>query len=351
MLPHFCILLLSSKPFYLNPMPVLYLKHKDIDLEQWNIVVEQSPQRQVYAMSWYLDVVSPGWEGVVETDAAGRYKTVMPVTWRRKLGMPYVQQPLFCQQLGVYSLDESIAEVTYQAFTKEIYQRFRYVVDYNFNTDNQLPALLLPEVQVEHTLTLYLNLCRSYEQLCQGYSRDRKMNLKRAQKAALQLMESNDIEPLIQFFQEETEARIYGGVAAGAYDMLRQLYQVLREKGVGKLYYTIDEQGRKNSGCLFIIWGGRIVYIFNASPRHGRKQNGRTLLINHMIQQYAGQEVLFDFESPDEREPDILHFYKSFGPKVKPIPVLKYNRLPKGVKLVREARMRLVRKLRGQAGT
>ena len=331
-------------------MPVLYLKHSDIDLEQWDAVVAHSPQRQVYAMSWYLNVVSPGWEGVVETDGAGAYITVMPVPWQSKLAIRYVQQPLFCQQLGVYSLEASIAEVTYQAFTQEVYQRFRYVVGYNFNTDNILPKPLLPEVQQGQTLTLYLNLCSSYKQLYQNYTRDRKMNLKRAQKAGLQLEESKDIEPLIRFFREETEGRIYGGVAAEAYEMLRKLHQVLRRKGIAKLYYTTDRQGRKNGGCLFIIWGGRIVYIFNAAPQHGRKQNGRTLIIDHMIQKHAGQEVLFDFESPDEGEQDILHFYKSFGPAVKPIPVLKYNRLPGGIKLLREVRMRLVRKLKGQAG-
>lgn len=331
-------------------MPILYLRHTDIDLEQWDAVVAGSPQRQVYAMSWYLDVVSPEWDGVVEADTAGKYRTVMPVPWRRKLGMRYVQQPSFCQQLGIYSLEEKIAEATYQAFTQEVYRHFRYVVGYNFNTGNLLPPLLLPEVQVEHTVTLYLNLHGSYEQLCKRYTKDRKVNLRRAQKAGLQLRESDDIEPLIQFFKEETADRIYGGVAAGAYEVLRQLYQVLREKDVAKLLYTTDREERKNSGCLFIFWGGRIVYIFNAAPQHGRKQNGRTLMIDHMIREHAGQEVVFDFESPDEREQDILHFYKSFGPEVTPIPLLKYNRLPKGIQLVREARMQLVRKLRGQAG-
>jgi hypothetical protein len=329
-------------------MRVLYLKHNDIDLKQWDAVVEQSPQRQVYAISWYLDVVAPEWEAVVELDVAGAYKTVMPVPWQRKLGMRYIQQPLFCQQLGIYSLAEDITKATYQAFVQEIYRRCKYVAGYNFNTDNTLPGLL-PEVQVGHTFTLYLHLNHSYAQLHQNYTRDRKMNLKRAHKAGLQLTESVDIEPLIQFFKEETAGRIYGGVAEEAYIMLRQLYQVLQEKGVARLYYTTDSEGRQNSGCLFIIWGGRIVYIFNAAPQHGRKQNGRTLILDHMIREYAGQEMLFDFESPDDREPDIVHFYKSFGPEVKPIPVLQYNRLPKGVRFIREARIRLVRKLRGFA--
>ena len=330
-------------------MPVLYLKHHDIDRTQWDAVVELSRQRQVYAMSWYLDVVAPGWDAVVELDASGVYTAVMPVPWRSKLGIRYIQQPLFCQQLGIYSLAKIIPEATYIAFVEELYRRFRYVASYNFNTANQLPAVLPPAIKPIQTLTLYLSLDKDYSQLYQGYTRDRRMNLKRAQKAGLTLEESGDIEPIIHFFREETAGRIYGGVAAKAYALLRQLYQVLQEKGVARLCYTTDSQGRKNSGCLFIVWGGHIVYIFNAAPQHGRKQNGRTLLIDHLIREYAGQEMVFDFESPDEKEPDILHFYQSFGPEAKPIPVLQYNRLPKGVRFIREARMRLVRKLRGLA--
>ena len=330
-------------------MPVLYLKHPDIDRTQWDAVVERSRQRQVYAMSWYLDVVAPGWEAVVELDAAGLYITVMPVPWRSRFGIRYIQQPLFCQQLGSYSLAETVAEVAYIAFAQEVYQNFRYVSGYHFNTANKLPAGLPPDVYISQTLTLYLPLSKPYEQLYQGYTRDRKMNLKRAQKAELAIEESGDIEPVIRFFREQAAGRIYGGVSEEAYMQLRQLYRVLRQRGIARLLYTTDAEGRRNSGCLFMIWGGHIVYIFNAATQLGRKQNGRTLLIDHIIQEYAGQEMLLDFESPNEREQDILHFYKSFGPEAKPIPVLRYNRLPSGVRYIKEVRMRLVRKRRGLA--
>ena len=326
-------------------MAIRYLRYHDIDLTQWDAVVEQSRQRQVYAMSWYLSAVSPGWDAVVELGADGVYIAVMPLPWRRKLGIRYIKQPLFCQQLGIYSLTETIAEATYMAFVQEVCERFRFVAGYNFNTANQLPAA----VPSNQTLTLYLSLNKEYGQLYQGYTRDRKLNLNRALKAGLAIEESTDIEPLIQFFREETADRIYGGVAAEAYSQLRQLYRVLRQKGIARLCYTTDSQGRKNSGCLFVIWGGHIVYLFNAAPQHGRKQNGRTLLIDHMIREYAGQEMVFDFESPGEAEADILHFYRSFGPETKPIPVLQYNRLPKGIRFIREVRMRLVRKRRGLA--
>ncbi|MBC5994927.1 GNAT family N-acetyltransferase [Pontibacter cellulosilyticus] len=322
---------------------IQYLQHHKIDKSQWDVLIEKSEQGQVYALSWYLDVVAPNWEAVVELNKAGKYKTVMPIPWRTKLGIRYVLQPLFCQQLGIYSLKESIVAATYQKFWAEVQQRFRYVVGYQFNTDNQLP----PQLEQEYTYTLYLDLNKPYQEIKQHYTRDRKLNLKRSQNAGLLLHQSNNLEPLIQFFKDETADKIYGGVSEKAYMLLRQLYEALQERGLAQLYYTVDAGGRENAGCLFTVWRNRIVYIFNAAPSHGRKQNGRTLILDHIIQKYATQKFILDFESPDDREPDIVHFYRSFGSQTMLIPVLKYNRLPKSIKWIRELRMRLVQRLRG----
>ncbi|MDX5422037.1 MAG: GNAT family N-acetyltransferase [Hymenobacteraceae bacterium] len=326
-------------------MSIVYLTHREIDKTQWDSVVEQSCQRQVYAMSWYLDVVSPGWEAVVALSQEGGYQMVMPVPCRRKLGLRYIQQPFYCQQLGVYSA-EKVCKAVYEAFIAELHRKFRYVINLAFNTDNQLPPAM-PAVQVGHTATHYLDLSPGYERIFQSYTRDRKMNLRRAHKAQLSIVESDDIEPLIDFFKQDAAGRVFGGVSEGAYRLLRKLHQVLRSKGVARLLYTEDQAGRKNAGCLFMVWGGRVVYIFNAAPRHSRKQNGRTLLLDYMIQRYAGQPYTLDFESPDATEEAIVSFYKSFGATAMPIPVLHYNRLPQGIKKVRELRMRLVRKLKG----
>ncbi|MHA6249467.1 GNAT family N-acetyltransferase [Pontibacter sp. CAU 1760] len=326
-------------------MAVLYLQHNAIDKAKWDALVMQSRQRQVYAMSWYLDAVAAGWEALVETDLAGDYRNVMPVPWKRKLGIRYVQQPLFCQQLGIYSSAGVVPEAIFHAFLQELYQRFRYVINLHFNVANPLPDGLSPNLPFSYTATHYLPLHKPYAQLQSAYTRDRKLNLKRACKAGLTIQESSDIEPLIQFFKQETAGQIYGGVAAVAYQQLRALYQVLQERGMARLYYTLDRQGRLNSGCLFVIWQGYIIYLFNAAPQHGRKQNGRTLIIDHVIRQYAGQEMILDFESPVEEQEAIVHFYESFGPEAMPIPVLRYNQLPTGIRQIRDVRMRLVQKL------
>jgi len=329
-------------------MNIVYLLHHQIFKAEWDELIDSSPQRQVYAMSWYLDVVAPGWEAVVELDLQRNYKTVMPIPWHRKLGMRYIQQPLYCQQLGVYSTQASIDPALYTALIGEIYKRFRYVINLAFNGANLLAAKLpLAGVQVHYTATHYLDLSVGYKHLFQMYTYDRKMNLKRAHRSQLSIIESDDLAPLIAFFKEFAAGKIYGGVSEGAYAQLRQLHQVLQQKKVAKLLYTVDETGRLNGGGLFVVWSGRIVYLFNAAPAFGRKQNGRTLLLDYMIQQYAGQEYTFDFESPDAGETSIVSFYESFGARAVPIPVLRYNCLPLGIRIMRELRMKLVRRLKG----
>lgn len=327
-------------------MNVQYLAHTCINKPEWDALITQSPQRQVYALSWYLDVVAPDWDAVVMLDEQGKYKAVMPVPWRKKLGIRYVQQPLFCQQLGIYTSAESINEAIFRQFLAVLHHKYLYIISLGFNTDNTV-LLQLGQEGVSRNYTLYLDLTVGYEQLYRSYTRDRKMNLKRAQKAQLQIIESNNLEPLISFFKEETANRIYGGVAEDAYEQLRQLYQQLTQRGLCSLLYTSDAAGLKNAGCLFIIWQGKIIYIYNAAAGFGRKLNGRTLLLDHIIRKYSGQPYVLDFESPDDAEPDIVHFYKSFGTYEAAIPLLHYNHLPKSIKWVREVRMRLVRTLRG----
>jgi len=53
----------------------------------------------VYGCSWYLDIVCPEWEALVQDD----YEAIFPLTCNRKFGIRYLYQPFFTQQLGIFS--------------------------------------------------------------------------------------------------------------------------------------------------------------------------------------------------------------------------------------------------------
>ncbi|MEI7803415.1 MAG: hypothetical protein WCI97_12250, partial [Bacteroidota bacterium] len=76
-----------------------YLKHAEIDKTKWDHCVKNSINHLPYCYSWYLDVVSPGWEALI----SGAYKYIFPLTHRRKARINYLYQPYFTQQLGLFS--------------------------------------------------------------------------------------------------------------------------------------------------------------------------------------------------------------------------------------------------------
>ncbi|MDX5437987.1 MAG: GNAT family N-acetyltransferase, partial [Pontibacter sp.] len=285
-------------------MPQL-LQHSQLNKAAWDACVDASAQRQVYALSWFLDVVAPGWRAFVEEEE-GQYVTVMPLPGILKMGFPYLSQPYHTHQLGVFTTARSSNGIQEKLLELTV-KRYKFIHNYRFNSGN---TDSLEKLQHRYDLvaryTRYLKLDKPYTQLYKGYTRDRKMNLKRAQRANLRMFESNDIEPLIQHFKKHIEHKVVGGVSEHTYQMLRDLFKVMKERGVAQLIYTTagDEV---NAGCLFFKYNNIISYAFNSADSEGRVANGRTLVLDEIIRQHAGSDYTLDFESPMIEQ--IEHFY------------------------------------------
>ena len=98
---------------------IQYLTHNQINLNKWDATVAECGN--IYAYSWYLDIVRPGWDALVEDD----YQSVMPLTGGKKFGVNYLFQPYFAQQLGVFSKQSLTPEKT-EAFLKAIPSKYRF---------------------------------------------------------------------------------------------------------------------------------------------------------------------------------------------------------------------------------
>ena len=285
-----------------------FLARSEIDTVSWDACVAVSAQQIVYGYSWYLDAVLPGpdwkWIGLVIPDNAGVYRAVMPVPLRRRFGIWVVHQPLFCQFSGVFSPDQTPDPTP---FLRDIQQRYHYG---SILCLRPYPHPLLNFDIVRQRTTHLLDLSVGYETIVRHYTRDRKLNLRRAMKHGWSVTDSTDPEPLLTLFRDHHADGIDGGVGEWAYVILRRLVQTLQERGLATLRYALTD-GRIEAGALFAQEGNRIIYLFNAASETGRRGNARTLLIDQIIRANAGKPVLFDFESPEKKS--IVDFYRSFG--------------------------------------
>jgi hypothetical protein len=323
---------------------VKYLQHSQINKEKWDTCIEQSPQAVIYAHAFYLDIVSPFWEAIVEEEN-GNYLTVMPLTWRKKYGITFLHQPIFCQQLGLFSIAKEISMEKIGQFFHLLFETYPFIPRYQWNVHNTRifknlhqkdfvnlsgESIFLQKFSHKHLTfftTHHLSLSQPYSVLYQNYSKDRKMNLKRAKKAHLEIIESEDMEPLLAMFEKDIAQKLPKGVAPNAYELFREIYMALKERKWGKLFYTKNTKGEIKAGALFVFYQNQIIYLFNACYQEARKENGRTLLIDHIIQNYANSTYTFDFESPEIER--IAYFYKSFGAEEILYPaLLNYNQLP-----------------------
>ena len=104
-------------------MPIKYLSREELDDVKYNNCIAESTQSNVYAFSWYLDIVSDQWSALILND----YEAVMPLTWNSKFKfLNYAIQPFFCQQLGLYS-DKSLSKETITQFLNKIPLHFLWV--------------------------------------------------------------------------------------------------------------------------------------------------------------------------------------------------------------------------------
>ncbi len=322
---------------------IRYLRPAEVDRPQWDALLARAPNGLIYGLSWYLDIVSPGWAALVKEEA-GRYVAVLPLPVRTKWGLRYLRQPLFAQQLGLFYLAEPTAADWQQI--GQLLRRFRFITQYAFNTGNaELLGAGQPALAGAALTTYYLSLQPAYPQLLAGYKANRRWRLNQARRRGLHIEPSTDIDRLVQIFAENTAPKIYGVIGeAYEYRLLRALYAAASQRHMAQLWQARAATGEVVAMILLFKFNGQLTYIFNCSTAAGKEAGAISVLLDEVFRAHAGQAITFDFEAPEVA--NVAHFYASFGSVAAPFLAITANRLPWPVRQLRAARRALYRRLR-----
>lgn len=285
-------------------MQIQHLRHKSIDLDKWDMVIKQSINHLGYAYSWYLDIVSPGWEALVSDD----YEYVMPLPVKRKYKIPYLVQPALSQQLGIFSQNK-ISEEIIQLFIKKI-PYYSYEINLNecnFNAD------------VLRQANYVLKIDKTYKHITEKYTKNTLRNIEKALKNNLSIRENLGIDEFINLFKE---------VNPDDKLLIDTVYQPILTIGTDKNMikicgaYNIDNE--LVSGLSIFITADRMVCLLLVSTEIGKKTSAMFLLIDHLIRTYAGTNKIVDFEG--SMIEGVARFYKGFGAENQPYFILRKMR-------------------------
>lgn len=283
-------------------MQIFHLRHNEIDFRLWDYALSKSINQFGYAYSWYLNIVSPGWEALITKN----YEYIMPLPVKRKYGIPYIVQPVLTQQLGIFS-DSQI--------TKEIIQQFISAIPY-YSYEINLNDCNKGQDEIICRTNFVLPLQSTYEEIASGYSKNTVRNIHKANKSGLLVNMSIDKEEFVNFYF--TIEKNYTNTRE---DLLRKLLV----KGTAQELINIpgirNSKNKLVAALCMLKSERRVIYLVPVSNDEGKKSSAMFMLLDNIIKSNAATECLLDFEGSEIE--GIARFYKGFGAVNRPYYVIK----------------------------
>lgn len=300
---------------------IYYLKNDEISRERWDACLMEIPAVRPYAMSWYLDIMAPGWEALVDDD----YLSLFPLPIRRKYGFSYVATPVFLQQLGLYTADGDRIKIAgeFISFMPE----FIRLVDLCIGQEAAVPGFTMsPRYNYE------LKLSDPYDRVWISYMTDCRRNINIARRYPQDIVE--DVKPgeLISLYRNHT-ARKTKSIDDPAYRRLHALMEHCTASGTGRILGVRSPKGKLLWGIFMIELCGRSTLLFTAGSRKSRELRTSYLVIDHIIQSHAGTGQIIDFAGSSV--PSIAIFMRSFGGEKNTYWRLYRNTLPWPLRLLK----------------
>lgn len=296
-----------------------YVPYKDIDKQKWDNCINTADNALIYATSMYLDSMSDHWDALVLND----YETVMPLTWKKKYGIHYLYQPFFTACLGVFG--KKINAGLINDFLRGIPAKFKYC-DISLNHANYFQ---LKDFLVHERMNYVLPLNDPYEKMYARFRDNIKRNIKKAEKLNCTIHKDIPVDEVIKLAADQSKD--FASITKKDFDRFENLYHQLHKAEQAITYGVFAPAQVLVASCVFFIYKNRAYYILVGNHPNGKTIGASHALINAFIKDYAGTNLVLDFEGSDIR--NLAFFYSSFGAVEEKYAGLRYNRLPALVKL------------------
>lgn len=225
------------------------------------------------------------------------YKVVMPLPRKVKWGIQYIFTPPWIQQLGLFSID-SLHQDKIKEFLRYISKKY-FWIDYQFNAANNLDTI---STQTRKNYILPLN--NSLEEIQKGYNTNRK-RVSRNIGSDMVIEKEGDIDDFIKSYKNQNKPFTIGDEAI---EVLRSLADLNN----GHIHVWNVYKGKKIvAGLIWLEDSHRITYLAPMADETAKKLHAATFLINELISDFQGRDMLLDFEGSMLK--GVEKFYQSFG--------------------------------------
>ena len=216
---------------------------------------------------------------------------------------------------------KNISAETVNNFLKAIPAKFRYW-DIYLNHGN---FFLLPGFKLYERMNYILPLHDDYEKIFSAFRENIKRNVKKAAQLNCFTQTNILINDVINLSKQQSKS--FASIPNQDFEHFKNLYNQLYNKQKAITYGVYTSTKELVASCAFFFSHKRVYYILVGNHPNGRTIGASHALINSFIKDFAGKDLLLDFEGSDIR--NLGFFYSSFGAIEEKYPGLKMNKLPK----------------------
>ncbi len=290
-----------------------YVAHKDLDRVKWEACLAKDENSKFYGSCDVLDVLSPGWDGIVWGD----YEGIMAVTGRKKMGVNYLAQPFLLHRLEIYGSGKMQEAIE---LLKEKFGFMEIAVVGDLKSGSKL------ELGERANFTLKID-----ENHRSGYNSNLKRNLKKANNSGLELKLGLGAEEMVEFFKTHKGGDL--DFSEDHYEKMIGLIEVCQQNDTA-IVVEVERAGQRLATAFFVKRNGRLTFVKGTANALGRQHGAMAYLFDTMLEQTTGICIL-DFAG--STVPGVAQFNASFGAEKEVFHSLRYNNLPLPLKWLKKS--------------
>jgi len=277
-------------------MDIRLINNSKVNRQKWDDTVTQSSSN-FFATSKALDINSSTWQAIVVDD----YELVMPIVPQTRYGIPYLVQPLFFQQLGVFQKQQE--PIVIDPFLRFIKKRFPFIV-YNFNTNNTTKTV---SKSILFRKTYSLDLNKPIEELKMNFSKSHRKNISKTQSNLLYIDELNSPDLFLPFLRTFYQSKNMSFVKEKNYLGLKNIiYATFNHSKLLGCYDNNELIGM----AYFLTYMNRCT-LYSCTNEKGHEKKATFALVNAFIEQNSYPNGILDFAGSDIL--GIAEFNKGWG--------------------------------------
>jgi len=264
---------------------IVYYKNEEIDRDQWDNCIKNSAVKKPYAYSWYLDIIAPGWEALVDDD----YDSVFPIPTYCRFGVQYASTPSFIQQLGAYAPDKP-ATAAINEFLEFMPENYKLTdlcvgqkVDYHGYKVIEKP-------------NFELNLSHAYDKLWERFTPGCRKYIAHHSKKSFELTEDISPEELADLYIKNKGLNIRG-IKQKDYERLISLMHYCLSTKKGKISGVRATRKRVVYGLFQVCLPGFVTILLEAGTAGSIDKHIGYFVINEIIRENASTSAILDFAS------------------------------------------------------